>query len=79
MVLKKCLKLETGEAEEMASVSIMSTDVEGLEPAIVLFHDTWSGCVNIAVGFYILSSMIGQSSFLAALPSAGKCSHLSSI
>lgn len=76
MVLKKCLKLETRKAEEMASVSIMSTDVESLEPAIVLFHNTWSGCVNIAVGFYILSTMIGQSSFLAALPSVCECYRL---
>ena len=74
IVLDKSLRLDYRKAQDLAAVSIMSTDVESIEPAIILFHDLWSGIVDISVGLYVLVTMVKQSTFLAVLPTICKSS-----
>lgn len=50
-------------------MSLMSTDVEGIFDSIHTLHRTWGGLADMGVGFYLLTRLIRQSSFLAALPS----------
>lgn len=71
------MRLSFIEANKSAGVSIMSTDVEGVENALVYFNDIWSGLVTGGIGLYILSSEIGAASFLAVLPAISMySSHL---
>ena len=72
----KTMRLSSNEARKSAAVSVMSTDVEGLETAIVNFNDVWSGLATGGVGLYILSTKIGAASFLSVLPAMSMYNQL---
>lgn len=64
----KTMRLSLKEAKKSAGVSVMSTDVEGVETVIFMFNEIWSGLITGGVGLYILSTKIGAASFLSVLP-----------
>lgn len=55
----------------------MSSDVEAVLDATRSFHSTWSGLLDLSVGFYLIATIVKQSAFLAAMPSLRKCIPLS--
>lgn len=69
----KTMRLSFNEAKKSAGVSIMSTDVDGVESIIVNFNEIWAGLVTGGVGLYILSTKIGAASFLSILPAISMC------
>lgn len=68
-LLQKSLKLTYKDAQEVAAASLMSADVEAVLNSIRAFHATWSGLLDLGVGFYLLALIVKQSAFLAAVPS----------
>ncbi|KAE8233345.1 hypothetical protein CF326_g1617 [Tilletia indica] len=50
---------ETGTLGSAGAVNLMSADVERIISAVHPFHELWSGIVTIAIGLYILYTVIG--------------------
>ena len=72
-LLDKSLKLTFKDAQGVAAVSLMSTDVEAILDAVRCLHSAWSGLLDLAVGFYLIARIVKQSAFLAAMPPLGMC------
>lgn len=72
-LLDKSLKLTLKDAEGVAAVSLMSADVEAVLDGVRSVHSTWSGMLDLAVGFYLIATVVKQSAFLGAMPSLCKC------
>ena len=41
------------------ATTLMSTDVDGLEGAAEMFHETWAQCVEVAIGVSLLTGEVG--------------------
>lgn len=58
---------------ESAAVTLMSTDLNGLERIVPLFHDVWAAIVELGLGFAILGKIAGASCVLFLVPGLSKC------
>ncbi|KAK3186314.1 hypothetical protein K4F52_004852 [Lecanicillium sp. MT-2017a] len=67
-LFRKTLKLSHDQLKESASLTLMSTDVTGIERMFPLFHDTWAGVVELSIGLYVLTTYIGAAAFLVLIP-----------
>ena len=50
----------------------MSTDVAGIVTTLRLLTEAWAGLIELAIGIYILSTIIKQSAFLSVIPTISK-------
>ena len=57
---------------ESSAVTLMSTDLNGLEKLVPLFHDLLAALVELGSGLAILSSFYGAASFFLLIPSISK-------
>ncbi len=75
-VFRKTLKLPYDELKNSSALTVMSTDVSGVERLFPLFHDTWSSLVELGIGLYILTTTVGAASFFTLIPIFGKSYRL---
>lgn len=71
-IFRKALNLDRDEANKSAAVSLMSTDVAGIVTTLRLLTEAWAGLIELAIGIYILSTIIKQSAFLSVIPTISK-------
>ncbi|CEJ94182.1 hypothetical protein VHEMI09730 [[Torrubiella] hemipterigena] len=67
-ILKKNLRLAATTAAEAAALTHISADIEGILDSIRMVHDLWIGLLELAVGLYILSTIVGKAFFLPLVP-----------
>lgn len=67
-IFRKSLKLPYDDLKNASALTLMSTDVSGVERLFPLFHDTWSGLAELGIGLYILSTTVGAAAFLTLIP-----------
>ncbi|KJZ71929.1 hypothetical protein HIM_08685 [Hirsutella minnesotensis 3608] len=68
-IFKKSLRLrQSDKANESAAVTLMSTDIDGIEGGLDQFHDIWASVLELALGVYLLATIVGGASFLVVLP-----------
>ena len=65
-----CLSYEV--LAESSAVSLMSTDLSGLQRIVPLFHDLVASIIELGFGLAILSSMYGAAGIMLLVPSLGK-------
>ena len=65
-----CLSYEV--LAESSAVSLMSTDLSGLQRIVPLFHDLVASIIELGFGLAILSSMYGAAGIMLLIPSLGK-------
>ncbi|KAK3181201.1 hypothetical protein K4F52_007476 [Lecanicillium sp. MT-2017a] len=73
-IYDKMLHLSYDSLANSAAVTLMSTDLSGLERLVPLFHDMWAAVVELAFGMAILGSIVGPSCILLLIPGVGKTS-----
>ncbi|KAJ3481004.1 hypothetical protein NLG97_g7928 [Lecanicillium saksenae] len=67
-IYHKSLKLDEGELGNAAAVSLMSTDVNGVERLITLCYESWARLLEVGAGIAILGKFIGPSCLLVLIP-----------
>lgn len=73
-ILAKATRLNLSEAKRSAAVTLMSTDMDGIQSGIVIFHEIWASIIELAIGIYLLANLVGKASFLVVIPSSSKIS-----
>ena len=71
-IFQKTLGLSYSIAKESAAATLMSTDIEGIATGIPYIHKLWAATVELAIGFYLLSTAIDEATFLVVLPILSK-------
>lgn len=67
-ILEKTLRLEFSKASERSALSLTTTDIEALVTGLPELHENWVSYVEVAVGIYLLTTVVGRASFLVILP-----------
>lgn len=67
-IYDKTQLLNTEELEKDAAVTLMSTDVSGVQQVMVMLHETWSAVVELGLGVYFLYKFVGLACFLIFVP-----------
>ncbi|KAJ6785356.1 hypothetical protein PWT90_03231 [Aphanocladium album] len=65
----KMQRIRADDAQSAAAVTLMTTDVLGVEQIVALLHETWVITLELALGVYILYQFIGAACFLVFIPS----------
>ncbi|VUC37886.1 unnamed protein product [Clonostachys rosea] len=68
LIFKKTLNLRTCCAEESASITLMSTDIDAIVGAGESLHDMWCSFLDLPIGIYLLYCQIGPPSLLVLVP-----------
>lgn len=67
-IYHKSLKLDEGELGNSAAVTLMSTDVNGVERLISLSYESWARLLEVSAGIAVLGKFIGPSCLLVLIP-----------
>ncbi len=79
LIFKKTLRLDAATPADGASITLMSTDIDGLERSVVFIHDIWASVLELGVGIFLLYREIGTPCFLVVIPISGTCHSQSRI
>ncbi len=71
-IYHKTLRLGADELANAAAVTLMSTDVNGVERLITLSYESWARLLEIGSGIGILGKFIGTSCVFTLIPAIGK-------
>lgn len=71
-IFKKTLAIDQCSARELAAATLMSTDVEGISLGLRKFHDILASIVEVGLGIYLITTIVGKASFLIVFPGIGK-------
>lgn len=71
-IYHKSLKMGSDELANAAAVTLMSTDVNGVERLITLAYESWARLIEIGSGIGILGKFIGPSCVFTLIPAIGK-------
>jgi hypothetical protein len=71
-MLRKNLLLRRDEAVKAAAVTLMSTDIDVIARTLPKIHEVWASIVELAVGIYLLSTIVREASFLVMIPALRK-------
>ncbi|XWW94212.1 hypothetical protein V2A60_002155 [Cordyceps javanica] len=66
-IYKKTLALSASEAEELASVTLITTDMAGIERLVSVCYESWALIVETIGGITILSFFVGASSIFSLI------------
>lgn len=71
-IFKKTLAISQSEAKDLASATLMSTDIEGISLGLRVVHDIFATIIEVGIGIYLLTTVVGKASFLIIFPTIGK-------
>lgn len=71
-VYKKSLTVSANEAEELAAITLMSADVDGIEQLISMCYDSWALVLETVCGVTILSFFVGAACFITVVVATGE-------
>lgn len=71
-IFKKTLALEQVHAKRFAAVTLMSTDIDGIAINLRKFFDICAGVLEVGVGTYLLTRIVGKATFLVVFPAISK-------
>ncbi|OAQ97694.1 hypothetical protein LLEC1_03571 [Akanthomyces lecanii] len=67
-IYDKMLRLKVDDLESSAAVTLMSTDVDGIEQLISLAYESWTCVIQLALGIWLLYRFVGPACFLIVIP-----------
>lgn len=67
-IYQKVMRLSLDELGNSAAVTHMSTDMIGVEHTVTKIHDAWASIIELALGIYILATVIGPACILIVIP-----------
>ncbi|KAJ3494502.1 hypothetical protein NLG97_g4037 [Lecanicillium saksenae] len=68
LVFKKTLELESSGIRDMAPVTLMSTDVEGIATGGAVIHDIWAAFLELPLSLFLLYRQVGVPSLFILIP-----------
>ncbi|XWX01630.1 hypothetical protein V2A60_009658 [Cordyceps javanica] len=68
LVFKKTLELESSGIRDMAPVTLMSTDVEGIVTGGAVLHDIWAAFIELPLALFMLFRQVGVPSLFILIP-----------
>lgn len=68
LVFKKTLELESSGIRDMAPVTLMSTDVEGIATGGAVIHDIWAALIELPLSLFLLYRQVGVPSLFILIP-----------
>ncbi|KAE8344415.1 hypothetical protein BDV24DRAFT_171882 [Aspergillus arachidicola] len=80
VIFRKTLALDSSNsADNSASVTLMSTDIDGIASAFDAVHDIWACPIEIALGLWLLERHVGVACIAPALTALGFLCFLASL
>lgn len=74
VIFRKTLALDSSNsADSSASVTLMSTDIDGIASSFDAIHDIWACPMEIALGLWLLERHVGVACIAPALTAFGFC------
>jgi hypothetical protein len=70
LIYSKSLRLAV--FADASSVTLMSTDIDGIVSGFQFLHSLWAAFLELGIGLYLLYREIGVPSFLVFIPVVGK-------
>jgi hypothetical protein len=67
LVLKKTLVLPQSLSEDSASVTLVSTDLDGIATGLTGLHELWAQFAEIGLGLYLLNNVVGEATRTALI------------
>lgn len=55
-------------AEKASTINLMSMEIEGIANGIAELHDHYAAFLEIGLGLYLLSNIIGEAAFVVTAP-----------
>lgn len=74
-IYEKMFKLSYKELSKSAAVSLMSTDMNGIEMLVKLFYSIGASVIELSLGLYILATVVGAACILVFVPALRKEEH----
>ncbi|KAE8351094.1 P-loop containing nucleoside triphosphate hydrolase protein [Aspergillus coremiiformis] len=72
IIFRKTLALDSSDSSDnSASVTLMSTDIDGIASAFDTIHDIWACPIEIALGLWLLEKHVGVACMAPALTALG--------
>ncbi|KAI0005802.1 P-loop containing nucleoside triphosphate hydrolase protein [Xylariaceae sp. FL0662B] len=68
MIVDNTLRLDHHTAKDNEAITLMSSDIEGIEPGVQLIHEIWASVVELGIGLYLLQRHIGAACFFVVIP-----------
>ncbi|KAK9426251.1 putative ABC multidrug transporter [Seiridium unicorne] len=68
MIFDKTMRLDHSMAKDSEAITLMSADIEGIEPGVELIHEIWASVVELGIGLYLLQRQIGAACFFVVIP-----------
>lgn len=75
IIYQKSLRLGASESEESASITLISTDVPGIEELISLSYDSCAMVLEVGFGIAILTIFVGVASVFTVITAIGDYIH----
>lgn len=72
-IYEKLQNLSMDDLEKSAAVTLMSTDVDGIQKAVSTVHNTWASLVELGLGIYVMYLFVGYAAFLIFIPTISMC------
>ncbi|EJP67794.1 canalicular multispecific organic anion transporter 1 [Beauveria bassiana ARSEF 2860] len=64
------MRLTIDQLENSAAVTLMTTDMAGVQEGLGYMHSTWASLVELGLGIYALYTFVGYACFLIFIPSS---------
>ncbi|KDN69059.1 hypothetical protein CSUB01_10053 [Colletotrichum sublineola] len=68
LIFEKTMSLDVSTARNNEAVTLMSADIEGIEPGVELIHEIWASIVELGVALYLLERKVGAACFFVVMP-----------
>ncbi|KAI1857175.1 uncharacterized protein JN550_013412 [Neoarthrinium moseri] len=68
LIFEKTLRVDAAKAREGDAISLMSADIEGIEPGIGIVHEVWAAMVELGIALYLLEIQVGAACFFVVIP-----------
>lgn len=68
LIFEKTMSLDASTARDNEAVTLMSADIEGIEPGVELIHEIWASVVELGVALYLLERKVGAACFFVVIP-----------
>lgn len=75
-IYQKSLRISAAESDESAAVTLMTTDVAGIERLISLSYDSCAMVLEVGLGIAILAFFVGAASIFTVVTAIGKYRHV---
>ncbi|OAA70037.1 Vacuolar metal resistance and drug detoxification protein [Akanthomyces lecanii RCEF 1005] len=66
----KVQRLSVGVLEKSAAITLLTTDIAGLQDGLGYLHSSWSSLLELGLGVYVLYTFVGYACFLLFIPSS---------